>query len=91
MVIALKVWCSQWAGTHILFFCNNAAVVQVVDTGKTRDSLLPTCLRKIWMITAIHDIKISIKHIAGCKNVISDLLSRIYSDKRVNHTLLSQM
>ena len=91
VVMALKMWGRQWAGSHILFFCDNAGVVQVVDTGKTRDPLLATCLRNIWMITAIHDIKVSIKHIAGCKNVTSDLLSRIYSDKRVNNTLLNQV
>ena len=91
MVIALKMWGSQWAGSHILFFCDNAAVVQVVDTGKTRDPLLATCLRNIWMITATHDIKISIKHIAGSKNIISDLLSRIYSDKKIDNTLLNQL
>ena len=84
------MWGSQWAGSHILFFCDNAAVVQVVDTGKTRDPLLATCLRNIWMITAIYDIKISIKHIAGSKNIISDLLSRIYSDK-IDSTLLNQL
>ena len=91
VVIALRVWGSHWAGSQILFFCENAAVVQVVDSGKTRDPLLASCLRNIWMITAIHDIKISIRHIAGSKNIISDLLSRIYSDKKVNNVLLNQL
>ena len=91
VVIALRLWGRHWAGSHILFFCDNAAVVQVVDTGKTRDPLLATCLRNIWMITAIHDIKISIKHIAGSNNIISDLLSRIYSEKKVNDELLNQL
>ena len=84
-LIALKVWGSQWAGSHVLLFCDNAAVVQVVDNGKTKDLLLATCLRNIWMITAIYDIKISIRYIAGSKNVILDLLSNIYSDKKVDY------
>ena len=88
LLMALKVWGRQWAGSHILFFCDNAAVVQVVDSGKTRDPLFAACLRNIWMLTATYDIEISIRHIPGSKYTVSDLFSRLYFDKKVNGELL---
>ena len=87
LVIALKLW----AHSAVKFYCDNVAVVQVVHTGKTRDNMLALCLRNIWLITASYDIDLHIDHIQGRANKIADLLSRIYSPKTVNLTLLEQI
>ena len=63
------------------------AVVQVASSGKARDPFLGACITNIWLLTAIHDIELEIKHVQGAKNVLMDALSRIYSDKGINHDL----
>ena len=52
LVIALKLWAKNWAHSTVKFYCDNSAVVQVVQTGRTRDNMLALCLRNIWLILA---------------------------------------
>ena len=66
-------------------------MVQVVTTGKTRDAVLGACIRNIWILASVLDIDIKTKHIIGKKNVIADLLSRLFSNKPVDPSLLYQL
>ena len=89
LVIALKLWAQDWAHSAVKFYCDNLAVVQVVRTGKIRDNMLALCLRNIWLITASYDIDLHIDHIQGQANKIADLLSRIYTPKKLtSHYLI---
>ena len=60
VVVALKVWSQLWANKKVKIFCDNQAVVEVLNTGKTKDPFLATCARNVWLITAIFNIKIII-------------------------------
>ena len=57
-------------------FCDNSAVVQVLQSGCTRDPYLVACARNVWLLVAKYDIKITYVHISGKKNRTADLLSR---------------
>ena len=91
IVIALRIWGQFWQHGSISVNCDNLGVVQVVKTSKTRDPFLALCIRNIWLITSAYDIDLNIKHIPGVKNVIADTLSRIYSDKPVNHNIFLEL
>ena len=91
IIIALRTWGTLWRHSNIKIFCDNLGVVQVVRTGKTKDSCLSLCIRNIWLLTALLDIQLDIYHIAGVYNVIADTLSRVYSpatSKPVNLDLI---
>ena len=81
LIIALKLWGHRWAHMTVRFYCDNLAVVQVVNTGKTRDEWLALCLRNIWLLIASYDITLKVDHIRGSVNNVADMLSRLYSDK----------
>ena len=91
IVIALRAWGRRWRHSAISIFCDNLGVIQVVETGRTRDPFLALCIRNIWLITATWDIQLNIQHIPGVYNVIADTLSRVYSDKPVNLSLLNTL
>ena len=76
VIVALKVWSTVWQNKKITLYCDNMAVVDVITTGKTRDSFLATCARNIWLITAIFNIQLQVFHVPGKANVTADLLSR---------------
>ena len=76
VVVALKVWATRWANKRIKINCDNLAVVEILKSGKTRDSFLATCARNIWLITAMFNIDIIIIHVPGVNNQVADLLSR---------------
>ena len=89
IVIALKTWGRWWLHSAIAVVCDNLGVVQVVNTGKTKDTFLGLCVNNIWILIASFDTQLQIHHIAGTYNVIVDTLSRVYSDKPVNLNLLN--
>ena len=76
VVVALKVWASAWSDRTIDIKCDNLAVVEVLTSGKTKDTFLATCARNIWLLCAIFNINIRVHHIPGKSNNIADLLSR---------------
>ena len=91
IVVALRVWGKMWHHGSSSVKCDNLGVVQVVKTGKTKDSFLALCIRNIWLLAAAYDIELHIDHIPGHKNIIADTLSRIYSNRPVNSHILADL
>ena len=90
-VIALRLWGHFWCHSRVNILSDNLAVVQVVNSGKTKDMFLATCVRDIWLLTAVFDIELEVAHIAGAKNEVADLLSRLHVDNSINHELLGKL
>ena len=61
---------------RIQIHCDNMAVVQVLTSGGSRDSILATCARNIWLLSAMFNMTVNFSHIAGVQNTVADLLSR---------------
>ena len=76
ILVAMRIWASQWQGKAVKIFCDNAAVVSVLNSGKTRDMTLAASARNIIMETAEADIFLRTTHIMGKVNEIADSLSR---------------
>ena len=76
ILVAIRTWASQWQGKAVRIFCDNAAVVSVLNSGKTRDMILAAIARNIFMETAQADICLRTTHIMGKINEIADSLSR---------------
>ena len=91
IVVAAKIWASHWADKKIQIFCDNMAVVDVLNTGKARDTTLATCARNLWLIAAMFNIDFIFSHIPGVQNSIADLLSRWNHDSEHLKKLLSLM
>ena len=51
-------------------------MIEVLNSGKTRDPFLALCARNVWLISAIFNIQLVFSHIPGKNNHIADLLSR---------------
>ena len=76
ILAACRVWGHVWQGRVIQVKCDNMAVVQVLQSGKTRDSTLACIARNIWLEKATHDFELVVDHIPGVDNVVADMLSR---------------
>jgi hypothetical protein len=55
-VIAVKLWAAQWTNHAVTIYSDNAASVSVLTNGRARDPFLLKCVRKIWLLTARHNI-----------------------------------
>ena len=76
LVIALRMWGKFPANSAVTAHCDNFTVVQVVDSGRTRDPLLTACIRNIWLLAPKWDMDFKEIHIPGKNNLQSDTLSR---------------
>ena len=62
-ILALFIMGQILGSSSVVFHCDNLGVVQVVASGKTKDKFLNTCIRSMWLLTAIFDIDLHIKNI----------------------------
>ena len=76
IIVASKTWAGHSRDRKIQIHYDNMAVVQVLNTGRTRDPILATSARNVWLIAATYNIDFRFVHIAGQVNSIADLLSR---------------
>ena len=63
----------MWRDKKIKIYCDNVAVVNAVNSGKARDSILVACARNIWNATFDIDLVV---HLRGQENSVAGLLSR---------------
>ena len=76
ILLALRVWSNQWSGKLVSIQCDNQAVVEILNNGKTRNMQLAAVSRNIFMTCAKFDIELKVSHILGRNNPIADLPSR---------------
>ena len=65
IIVASKIWAGHWRNKKIQVHSDNMAVVHVLNTGRTRDPILATCARNVWLIAATYNIDFIFTHIAG--------------------------
>ena len=90
ILVALKIWAKRWQHKYIRFLVDNEAVVTICGSSYTRDAKLAEYVRNIWLVTSLHDIKISVIHIAGKRSCTADLLSR-WTDSKEQHCKLKEL
>ena len=78
MVVAVKVWGSEWSGKIVRFYCDNMAACTVLQDGRSHDPFLQHCAREIFYLTSVWDIKLLVSHRPGVQMELADALSRMH-------------
>ena len=76
IVVACAVWGGSLKNLTIKVWCDNAAVVGIINSGRSRHSLIMHLMRCLFFFWAHHNIFLVAEHIAGKDNVAADSLSR---------------
>lgn len=76
IVLACIVWGGTWQQQSVLAHCDNQAVVDVVNSGYSKDAQLMHSLRSLFFITAHFQISLRAVHIPGVHNTAADAISR---------------
>jgi len=50
LLTAVRLWGLRWAGLRVQVYCDNTAVVNVINSGKTSDLLMGKILRNTWLV-----------------------------------------
>lgn len=74
--VSLHVWGEQLRDKKIIFNCDNAAVVHILNSCSSKSERVMILVRCITMHCLKHNILIKAQHVFGSKNEICDALSR---------------
>ena len=81
IVLALELWGHLLANHKILFFSDNAAVVDIINKTSCKDVKTMSLVRRLVLTSLKYNVYFRAKHIPGKHYVICDLLSRFYLQK----------
>ena len=73
---AIATWGHGLSGRRVLIHSDNKAVVDVMRSGYSRNSMMMCILRSMFYLCANNNMECSAVHVAGSKNIYADLLSR---------------
>lgn len=81
IVVAALLWGTMWTGKRILFHCDNAAVVEIINKRRSSDLPISSLVRTLCFCAATNNFDIYSCHVPGTNNVIADSLSRFQFDR----------
>ena len=76
VLVAVRLWGVYCEGMKVSIYCDNESVVQVINSSKTKDAFLATCLRELWLEVATYGFQLRAIHLPGEENRVADWLSR---------------
>lgn len=76
VVMGVALWGKQWRGGTIHCWCDNAAVVAILRSGRSRDDKAMHLMRSLFFFLATYNIGLVGDHIPGVENRAADALSR---------------
>ena len=76
VLIGARIWGHLFRGLKIRIYCDNQSVVDVINSSKTKDEFMATCLRELWLVVCTNEFELRAVHLPGDENRIADWLSR---------------
>ena len=76
VTVAVRLWGNLYAGKKVLIYCDNEQAVVAINTGKTRDTFVGSCVRQLWLETSLYGFQLKAVHLPGVENRLADSLSR---------------
>ena len=76
VLIGVRIWGKSLQGLKLQIYCDNTAAVDVINSSKTRDPFLASCLRELWLEVSTYCFELRAVHLPGEENRVADWLSR---------------
>ena len=76
IVIASIVWGKGWKGKTVKCLCDNAAVVAIIRTGRSKHPTVSYLMRSLSLVGAVYETTLVAQHLPGKQNGAADALSR---------------
>ena len=76
VLVGARIWGHHFKGQKIRIYCDNQSVVDVINSSKTKDPFMATCLRELWLVVSKNQFELRAVHLPGEENRVADWLSR---------------
>ena len=81
VVISIKLWAPKLQGLGVELLSDNATFVSVINSQSSSNVFMQRCLRELWFLLALYNIKLIVRSGRGCDNWLADSLSSFHTDK----------
>jgi len=81
IALAIFLWGSEFKNKKILFHCDNAAVVFIINNKSSKSDRVMSLLRYIVYCSLSLNVQLKTRHISSITNTIADALSRGQVDR----------
>ena len=85
VVMTAALWGRSWTGKSVRFWCDNSAVVALLNSGSSKEEYLMHLMRCLTFIIAKFNFVVSALHVRGIHNVLADALPRDHRDYFLSH------
>ena len=80
ILVCLKLWQDRLRGSHVVILTDNQVSVFALNNQRSSNIFMQRCLRELWLLLSLNNIRLSARHISGQSNVLADALSRFHLD-----------
>ena len=81
VVISIKLWAPKLQGLGVELLSDNATCVSVMNSQHLPNVFMLRCLRELWLLLALYNIKLIVRPVRGWDNWLTDSLSRFHTGK----------
>ncbi len=75
VVLAAAIWVPLWHDAHVLLYCDNQAVVEILNAGYSKDARIMHLIRCLFIVRSHFCISLRALHIPGATNSLADAIS----------------
>ena len=79
IILAVKLWREDIRNHNVLIYCDNQVSVDIINTGKAKNSFAQECLRELCYVTATENAVVKVVFREGVRNEKADKLSRSHT------------
>ena len=76
VLLGVRIWGVHLQSLKVQIYCDNDAAVQVINSGKTKDAFMGSCIRELWLEVSKYGFQLRAVHLPGEENRVPDWLSR---------------
>ena len=76
ILAAAVLWGAEWSRRRIVFYCDNEALVFILNKRRLSDSNIMLSIRRLTLLSLHYNINVLAVHIHGATNDIANALSR---------------
>ena len=76
VLLGVSIWGSSLQSAKVQIYCDNDPAVCVINSGRTKDVFMGSCIRELWLAVSKYGFQIRAVHLPGEENRVPDWLSR---------------
>ena len=85
VVISIKLWAPKLQGLGVELLSDNVTCVSIINSQHSPNVFMQRCLRELWLLLALYNIKLIVRPVRRCDNWLADSLSRFHTGKYCHH------